>query len=632
MGKPTRECDLVMKGGITSGVVYPLAIQKLAKEYRFRSIGGASAGAIAAATAAAAEYRRQTSSDQASMAGFEKLATLPDELGEDVRGRTRLSSLFQPTRKTKRAFEVVLAATSKRKVATATRLVAAQPAPLVLSVLLGFGAGHVGWSSGGGVRAVSIVCGALIVVVGLLVGVLCAARAATKAIENNNGGLCPGYQPTKDGEDPPLTTWLTDLIHGVADVPRDNPLTFGQLTDNQIELVMMTTNLTHGRPHRMPFHREMLFFKRDDMARLFPPEIVKALVDGGEKAMNRSFEDRTEDKDCKTDDRKTRNEKKKIRARNKDARDRRDELKKIYEANDKQYYPLPDYDEMPVIVAVRMSLSFPILLSAVPLYQNDYTREDRLGLKRCWFSDGGICSNLPIHFFDQLVPSRPTFALNLRPPHSDHPLDEHDEAKNIYLPRNNNQGFTDRWNDLDGETLPIAGLLGAMIETMQSWSDNMLTRAPGFRDRVVHIHHSKQEGGLNLEMEDEVIKRMGRRGEAAGIALVEQFTQPITGPRPDGSAGPTGWDNHVWLRYRSALGMLQGMFDTAHAQFFSNPGLRAQLDALIQSPPSYDEKCDAKLMETINETFDKFPTLADEDLATHAPRPAMDLRPRPRDA
>src|SRR5437762_576228 len=51
---PLRSCGIVMKGGITSGVVYPLAITELAQEFRFRNIGGTSAGAIAAAATAAA--------------------------------------------------------------------------------------------------------------------------------------------------------------------------------------------------------------------------------------------------------------------------------------------------------------------------------------------------------------------------------------------------------------------------------------------------------------------------------------------------------------------------------------------------------------------------------------------------
>jgi hypothetical protein len=47
--KKLPACDLVMKGGITSGVVYPSLVMRLAEKYRFASIGGTSAGAIAAA-------------------------------------------------------------------------------------------------------------------------------------------------------------------------------------------------------------------------------------------------------------------------------------------------------------------------------------------------------------------------------------------------------------------------------------------------------------------------------------------------------------------------------------------------------------------------------------------------------
>ena len=39
---------MVMKGGISSGVVYPLTVCKLATKYRLKNIGGTSAGAIAA--------------------------------------------------------------------------------------------------------------------------------------------------------------------------------------------------------------------------------------------------------------------------------------------------------------------------------------------------------------------------------------------------------------------------------------------------------------------------------------------------------------------------------------------------------------------------------------------------------
>jgi hypothetical protein len=52
---PSAVCDVIMKGGITSGVVYPLALTELARQFRFSQVGGTSAGAIAAAAAAAAE-------------------------------------------------------------------------------------------------------------------------------------------------------------------------------------------------------------------------------------------------------------------------------------------------------------------------------------------------------------------------------------------------------------------------------------------------------------------------------------------------------------------------------------------------------------------------------------------------
>ena len=50
---PLPPCDLVLKGGITSGVVYPRAISRLARNYQIKGVGGTSAGAIAAAFAAA---------------------------------------------------------------------------------------------------------------------------------------------------------------------------------------------------------------------------------------------------------------------------------------------------------------------------------------------------------------------------------------------------------------------------------------------------------------------------------------------------------------------------------------------------------------------------------------------------
>ena len=90
------DCDLIMKGGITSGVVYPRAATHLAQKYRFRNLGGASAGAIAAAFVAAAEYGRASG-------GFDQARRDPHGAGLATR------HVFQPSAATAPMHRVLLA-------------------------------------------------------------------------------------------------------------------------------------------------------------------------------------------------------------------------------------------------------------------------------------------------------------------------------------------------------------------------------------------------------------------------------------------------------------------------------------------------------------------------------------------
>ena len=100
---PLLECDLVMKGGITSGVVYPLAVCELATVYRLRSVGGSSAGAIAAAAAAAP-------SSAAARAASSGWPGCRSDLTEPVEGEnSRLFTLFQPQPTMRRLFGLVTA-------------------------------------------------------------------------------------------------------------------------------------------------------------------------------------------------------------------------------------------------------------------------------------------------------------------------------------------------------------------------------------------------------------------------------------------------------------------------------------------------------------------------------------------
>lgn len=103
-----RNCDLVMKGGVTSGVVYPDAIFGISRVFDLKSIGGTSAGAIAAAIAAAAQYRRVRCQHDPSVgdpeSGFARLRDIPEYLGED----DHLFRLFAPNQATKVLFRIIV--------------------------------------------------------------------------------------------------------------------------------------------------------------------------------------------------------------------------------------------------------------------------------------------------------------------------------------------------------------------------------------------------------------------------------------------------------------------------------------------------------------------------------------------
>jgi len=103
---PALECDLVMKGGVTSGIVYPAAIAAIAGLYRLRSIGGTSAGAIGAAAAAAMELGRRSGRNPGAAT---MLASLAGELGKrQPDNKPLLLHLFEPDRETAGLFRLLL--------------------------------------------------------------------------------------------------------------------------------------------------------------------------------------------------------------------------------------------------------------------------------------------------------------------------------------------------------------------------------------------------------------------------------------------------------------------------------------------------------------------------------------------
>jgi predicted acylesterase/phospholipase RssA len=460
-GKPEKDCDLIMKGGVTSGVVFPKAIEEIGRAHRLHGIGGTSAGAIAAVIAAAAEYRRQTGGG-AAFAGFTAVGATADDLAQ------RMPGLFQPSPEFRRLYRLL------------TGMAGSGPGGGIGRLLRGAVAGY-GWSAliGAGIAA-AILAGidiyraawsvwSVIVMAGwIAAGAGFGVTAAVVAdvmfrLPRADFGICPGIrQPGR--EEMAFGDWVMATIQSVAGRAADAPLlTAGELNPHDIKVAAMTTDISSGRPYELPLRSEVHYFCPDEFRLIVPEPVVlhlEALTEGLEV-----FDD------------------------------------------GRRLRPLPAAEDQPIFLIARMSLSFPGLIRPVPLYRKEGDR-----YIRCLFTDGGLTSNFPVHFFDAILPRRPTFGIALG-----------DCAPTV------GDRADDRvrvWRREGGEapyplhsTRKIGGFLWALLATAKDWQDTLQSRLPGHRERMVTILLKAEEGGLNLNMDPAVVKRIAEYGAAAGKAL-----------------------------------------------------------------------------------------------------------------
>jgi predicted acylesterase/phospholipase RssA len=618
---PTSMCDIVLKGGLTSGVVYPLALARLAKNFRFSNIGGTSAGAIAAAAAAAAEYGRQSGGGP----GFSRLEEIPTEIGPN------LLALFQPAPVLKPVYDTFIALLNAQPalgsmtaligkywltallslvpgvviflfavaadscsgaafgvlvtlllpvVALVGRLIFAQPTPplksaedtfvaawnaradaakllaalwtplkgywriavagVLLGIIIVFLAKSCGW----------VAFGLLVALLGLI-GAVVGRFAYAMAVElvKKDYGLCPGIrQPYSSAE--AFTDWLTRLIDEAAGRSKgQDPLTFGDLASlsgGKINLAMMTTSLMEERPYTLPmldahhtsetpealqideaksmseYHR--FVFKRSEWEKLFPARVMEYLLRHCPRFTPPAGESG-------------------------------------------EYYNFPDESHLPLVVATRMSLSFPGLICAVPLWRRDFTLipAERNKLRRCLFSDGGLSSNFPIHFFDHLLPNHPTFAIS---------LDEYNPNRNrdhVWLPPTNIAG--------SGSGIPVQPFNGLpdflmrLIDSAKDWQDNLQSVLPGYRERIVHVALEPDEGGINLNMDAATVTKLAKYGEDAGEILCTQFDL----------------DAHRWRRFLVAMARMEQTLDEVATSYYSVTGGTEDFEDFLKRYPRVAE-------------------------------------------
>ena len=584
------ECDLVMKGGVTSGIIYPGAIAAIAAMYRLRAIGGTSAGAIGAAAAAAMEFGRRSGRKPRAR---ERLEGLAPELGEPHGGAPLLQHLFEPDPATAPLFRLLRrlqAAAGQRGVAGVIGVLARR-ALCWAALTLGLIAAALLWGepTHGAALAVALL---LLLVVGVpALALLFAAlswwpvlRAGLRAVAANGYGFCSGLARARvAGETlPSLTGWLHARFQELAGLAVDEPLTFGDLwaashrgagatrdealaaallaahdprrpsptlatIARDIELVLVASDINRAQSVQLPFLRreDLLYVRRSDLAALFPPEIV-AWMEAHQRAPT----------------------------------DPRDDLAGValHDADAGEMLRLPRPEDLPVLVGVRMSLSFPFLFRAVRLY----VLRERAGasgggreLAELWLTDGGITSNFPLHLFDAPIPTRPTFCLNLLyhddelqpervPAEAEAPdpgLAPADAAPEemVYMLRTN-RGRLASYTRFAGGS-PAARLLrfaGRVVTTARQWGDNQLIDVPGYRDRIVHVRMRTGEGGFNFAMDAATIADLQRRGARAGEVIATRFVpDTLCDPLFAGEPLVLNWANHRFVRFRAFLAGLE---------------------------------------------------------------------------
>lgn len=561
-----RFCDVVMEGGVTSGIIYAAAVVELARQYRFQSIGGSSIGAFAAGLAAAAEYRRRHGSGE----GFKALDGLPEQLAAVRKGRTQLERLFQPQPGTRRLFQIFLSTLNhesgmryvtaglreavhqyrRRVIMLAVALLAIVLVGPFLSVLecarSWAGAGWPGWPAwlnwftcsftGLSWLAAALLAVGIAVVGGVLSGIV---QDFARSVVPNGFGLCRGWDPEKP-KSMDLAAFLHASIQTVAgrDPLMDPPLTFrdlwnapgspGQMLGFQkknqrarsINLEVYASNLSQGRPYRFPLDEEedmgRLFFRPEELARYFPEGIVRYLA-----AVAMPYAPRSS-------------------------------LDPPAGGNYADLLELP-VEDLPIVVAARLAMSFPLLISAVPLHAVDHSRHS---IERCWMSDGGLCSNFPIHLFDSFLPMWPTFGISLNT------RDAGSRRRPVWLPRFHTDGRGDRWDHGPEEsTWKLGAFLVSLWKTTWHWNDSTMMRMPGVRDRVVRIYLDPGEGGVNIRMSAKKIRLLGEKyGKPAARDFIRKFV--------DHDA--RGWREHRWVRFTTLLVALRDRME--------NFGIAADLD------------------------------------------------------
>jgi hypothetical protein len=363
------------------------------------------------------------------------------------------------------------------------------------------------------------------------------------------------HSPTRlDEKTPALFDWLADRLDDLAGVPaavtstERYAVTFGELwlgrmggratTDvhalrraaadprrRVVDLLLVTTDLSAGRPRLLPFGvaerpgkitATRFLFCRSCLVGLVPTRVVDQMVLMSPGA--------TVQAEC--------------------PRHPQEPL-----------HDLPEPWDLPIALAVRLSGATPGLFQPVPLYAPG---PERSTVRTHWFGDGGLTGGMPARAFDRPLPRWPTFALGT----------VHDpEGEDVLAPEQNALPV-DRWRPISNPTGLATALMGAVV----GWRDALREQDPALGGGFAAVRAGVEPLLLLEDTQlDAQIGELAVRGYRAGETLRERFSAPDTPnssnssntpntpntsnkmDAADGAAGRSRTDRFRWIRLRSTL-------------------------------------------------------------------------------
>lgn len=616
-----------MKGGVTSGIVYPGALARIAQEYRLRNIGGTSAGAIAASAAAAMEFGLRTGRNPLAQQQMEWLSRQAGRPTSHKRGF--LHALFEADPATL-AIQHVLLPGKQGRFWPALRLFGPYLGGWLAALLLSGIA--VALALAFGPRGMSPAAASLAgLITGLLFGLATIDIAPrllidriSRALVGNGLGLMTGMARSGASVEgapvPGLTQWLHDTIQSLAGLDAEKPadvLTFGDLwtldptrepsateSTREIDLVLVTSDLNRLQSVSFPFlpdnHR--LFYDPREWQRMFPAAVMDAMVPHAWAVQTQEMPE-------------------KLGYAAEDVR----KAAAAHGDLGRHLRLLPKGKNLPVLIGARASMAFPGLLTPLPMWllrwvgKPEVPEERRAVLSRLYLSDGGITSNFPIHLFDSAAPNRPTFAFNLLYPGDDLSIEEvvdtHQSARpgkdtpanvrtlggtsapemearldDLIMPFRNDDWVQFYKAPSDGK--PVARLLDLglrVVETARTWGDVGLYNQIGMRDRIIHIRLTGAEGGFNLDMDPATIERIDTKGVMAGTVLACRFhPSSPSDPLQGGVTPELDWTNHRQMRLTGILAAVDLLATRFRTNWTAPATVTAQrdipYDSLVTSP------------------------------------------------